>query len=480
MYMHKFLGRIFQVIFSAYFYALFCILASTTYVVGIVRCRDNAEQWRNLARWFVDHLFTFACIRIRVNGLDHIPEGPVIFAANHQSYIDGLLLMHALRRPFVALTAPHGFFPGIFNAWFQKMGYIPVQRDVFEELKYRHALDRKAAVNACIDILNRGTSLLIFPEGRREYARRLLPFHGGVAKIAHASRVPVVPITIRGASTFMRPHHFLLTPGRLSIEVLPPLDIWKLIPPDYIDQADHVERLIAHRLPRGYFSERSAPHRPQGIRAAFFDLDGTIAKQNVYMIVLARYIFRNPSWRAFTLLPKLAARRLVLKHGPLFQYAMRLLSGIHVATFLDDTARVLNEQRDIIFSPFMLALVQQHLHDGNKVIVISEEPSPVLEAVLHFLDLEGYGTDLEIVDGHFTGRILGSILKDEAKKRLVLELAHRENIDLSRSYAYGNTWHDYPMLRTVGHATLVRPPRALARRGKQLGFRVIEHPDAQP
>ena len=79
-------------------------------------------------------------------------------------------------------------------------------------------------------------------------------------------------------------------------------------------------------------------------------------------------------------------------------------------------------------------------------------------------------TELEVAAGAariWNGRIAGEHMSGSAKLRAVRGLAARYGIDLSRSYAYGDSSGDLQMLEAVGNAIAVNPTRRLARIGAE-------------
>lgn len=433
----------------------------------------NIEAWRKLSLKLIDTLFLLVRVRIKVVGRENIPECPVVFAANHQSYLDPLVILHIVRRPFTAVTAPFDAFPPIIRKWFGHMGCISVSRDVFEELRYKSTVHAEQAITACSDALKNGMSLLIFPEGRREFKKHLLPFHFGVAKIALAASAPVVPITLEHVDTFFPTHRIVLHPVHLGATITHPVELWK-ISKNILEDVLYVEKSIKQYLPKSYFDEKSIPHREHGKRGAFFDLDDTLTKKNLYQDLVAHYLMKHLSTKNVGKIPRLVLKRLMLKHGFFYLAAIRLLKGINAEEFTNGFYAYLKKNKKKMFHPEMLELIALHKEKGNKVFIISEEPQEVLEPVAKLLGVQMFGTVVEKKQGVFTGEVIGHIMKDEFKREKMIELAKKYKLDLSKSYAYGDSWHDYAMLRSVGHPALVNPKKSLRHRGKELGFRIIK------
>ena len=112
-------------------------------------------------------------------------------------------------------------------------------------------------------------------------------------------------------------------------------------------------------------------------------------------------------------------------------------------------------------------LAQQHLDAGQRVWLVTATPVELASIIAHRLSLTGaLGTVSEVVDGKFTGRLVGEMMHGEAKAQAVRALAEREGLDLSRCTAYSDSTNDLPMLTLVGTAVAVNPDselRAVAR-----------------
>jgi HAD superfamily hydrolase (TIGR01490 family) len=112
-------------------------------------------------------------------------------------------------------------------------------------------------------------------------------------------------------------------------------------------------------------------------------------------------------------------------------------------------------------------LAQQHLDAGQRVWLVTATPVELASIIARRLGLTGaLGTVAEVVDGRYTGRLVGELMHGEAKAEAVRALAEREGLDLSRCTAYSDSANDLPMLTLAGTAVAVNPDtelRAVAR-----------------
>src|SRR3954447_18198589 len=85
-------------------------------------------------------------------------------------------------------------------------------------------------------------------------------------------------------------------------------------------------------------------------------------------------------------------------------------------------------------------LAQRHLDAGQRVWLVTATPVELASIIAHRLGLTGaLGTVAEVVDGRFTGRLVGDLMHGEAKAQAVRALAEREGLDLSRCTAYSDS-----------------------------------------
>ena len=206
----------------------------------------------NLPLWVMPLARVFAWLR--VEGREHLNDlqGPVIFASNHQSFMDGPVIMAALPARWRYRLAPAmlkemfaaHFFPAEHGrlAWFTNSlnYYLAVLFFNAFPLPQREAGARQT-LRYIGEVLADGTSVLIFPEGHRSESGAIDRFRPGIGMIASRLGVSVVPVRIDGLEHVLRVGWRMARPGRVRVAFGAPM---RLLGEDYQALARQVEEAV--------------------------------------------------------------------------------------------------------------------------------------------------------------------------------------------------------------------------------------------
>ena len=122
------------------------------------------------------------------------------------------------------------------------------------------------------------------------------------------------------------------------------------------------------------------------------------------------------------------------------------------------------------------SLAQKHLDAGQRVWLVTATPVELASIIARRLGLTGaLGTVAEVVDGKYTGRLVGELMHGPAKAEAVLALAEREGLDLSRCTAYSDSSNDLPMLDLVGDPCAINPDARLRAHARAHGWRIHDY-----
>lgn len=138
-----------------------------------------------------------AVFRVDVQGLEHLPAGPAILAANHRSFMDSIFLALTSPRP-ISFMAKAEYFDHPVTRWmFRNTGQIPLRRG--------SPTSAREAVASASAVLANGGLVGIYPEGTRSPDGKLHRGNLGPARLAAASGAPIVPIGLVGTEDVQRP-----------------------------------------------------------------------------------------------------------------------------------------------------------------------------------------------------------------------------------------------------------------------------------
>jgi 1-acyl-sn-glycerol-3-phosphate acyltransferase len=166
--------------------------------------------WANLNLWV-------AGVRVRLEGFENLNPGQAyVFLSNHQSGFDILALMGKLRVQFAWLAKEELFRIPILGHAMRAAGYIPIDRS--DRRKAVESLNQTAAK------VQKGTSVMIFPEGTRSPDGVLQEFKKGAFLLAIKSQQRIVPIAISGSHRVLAKRgKWILEPGVIDITVEKPI-----------------------------------------------------------------------------------------------------------------------------------------------------------------------------------------------------------------------------------------------------------------
>jgi 1-acyl-sn-glycerol-3-phosphate acyltransferase len=180
--------------------------------------RDGKIVYR-LGRLWTWTILKVGGVRLRVRGLDHLdPSRPYIFVANHQSNIDIPVLVQSLAKFQLRWIAKRELLFVPFFGWaLWSSKHILVNRS-----SRFHAM---ASLIKARKKIERGISVVFFPEGTRSPNGELLPFKRGGFLLAIKTQTPIVPITINGSRNILRKGDWRIREGEIEVIVSEPVSV---------------------------------------------------------------------------------------------------------------------------------------------------------------------------------------------------------------------------------------------------------------
>lgn len=216
---------------SSVIHATGVIVAS---LLGVRRRPGGVYDW-GTSDWS-RQLLRAAGTPVQVEGLDRIPDRPVVYASNHSSMFD-IWALAATLPGSVRFVAKQELakLPLVGRAMIAS-GHVTIDRA--HPARALEAYDRAAAV------IRSGVSAVVFPEGTRSRTGELLPFKNAPFGLAIAAQVPVVPLYVRNTFEIMPKGRRLLRPRPIRVAVGAPIPTAGLTPERRQELRDRVRAAI--------------------------------------------------------------------------------------------------------------------------------------------------------------------------------------------------------------------------------------------
>lgn len=214
--------------------------------------------------------------------------------------------------------------------------------------------------------------------------------------------------------------------------------------------------------------------------ASFYDLDGTLVRSNL----VHSYLYT--SLNQGSLLGALKKTALGIARAPalwavdqLDRVAMNELLFQQYEGQYEDVLEELAEGhfRDVLepnLLPGGLELIARGKKLGLRQVIVSGNLDVFVRPLARHLGIDDILCNhLEIKRGRATGKLVPPVLAGATKARIIQEYAERHGLSLLESYAYSDSFSDYPMLAVVGRPAAVNPDAKLRRAARTFDWPVL-------
>jgi 1-acyl-sn-glycerol-3-phosphate acyltransferase len=178
----------------------------------------RGEWFLRFARGWARTILFAARIPVRVLHPERLADGRgFVVVANHESFSDILVLLAKLPLSVRFLTKKSVFRVPVLGWSIRAAGFVPVDRG-------NHARSL-ATVEAALELLKSGRSLVIFPEETRARTEELLPFKSGAALLAVRSGFPLLPVGIAGTRRALPRGTLAISGGAVAMAIGRPIEV---------------------------------------------------------------------------------------------------------------------------------------------------------------------------------------------------------------------------------------------------------------
>lgn len=215
--------------------------------------------------------------------------------------------------------------------------------------------------------------------------------------------------------------------------------------------------------------------------AAFYDVDGTLISTNI-VHSFAFYAAREPAlataarkWAGTALsLPLFFAADKISRKwfNELFYHLYQGMSEDRLVTLAEE---LFDEVIKPNIYPRTIDLVEESRRAGCRQVLISGALDFTLEPLARYLAVDDFiANRLEFREGYATGKLAKPFVGGATKADIMRAYAREKGVDLARSWAYSDSYSDFPMLAVVGYPTAVNPDFRLRRVARSYDWPILD------
>lgn len=176
---------------------------------------------------------------MEVHGEENLVDGPCLFVANHQSYMDVPIIVSIAKSHLGFVAKKELAEVPLFGVWIRRTRSLFLDRE-----------NTREAIKVIIEgvkYLKEGHSLCIFPEGTRSKSNNVGTFKKGSLKLALKSGVPIVPVTIDGTYRVLEENN-RLRKAHVIVTVDKPIYTDEMTKEEQNDLIDEIRAMIVENL----------------------------------------------------------------------------------------------------------------------------------------------------------------------------------------------------------------------------------------
>lgn len=185
-----------------------------------IRVRGNPLYWMAVRwlRWAIDGARILLGIRVRVSGMENLPQGetsPAILLVKHQSTLETFLMPTLMPHPLAYVFKKELLQVPFFGWAMGQLDMIHIDRKQGPQAFAKVVTQGKA-------LLARGVWIIMFPEGTRIARGRKGSYKTGGTRLAVETGAPVIPVAVTSAKCWPR-KAFIKTPGVVDVSIGKPI-----------------------------------------------------------------------------------------------------------------------------------------------------------------------------------------------------------------------------------------------------------------
>ena len=219
-------------------------------VVASIRVRGKPLWWMAVRwlGWIIDGARVILGIRVRVTGMDNLPQGetsPAILLVKHQSTLETFLMPTLMPHPLAYVFKKELLYVPFFGWAMGRLDMIHIDRS-----------QRAQAFNKVVaqgkELLAQGIWIIMFPEGTRIPRGQRGVYKTGGTRLAIETGAPVIPVAVSSAKCWPR-KAFIKLPGLVDVSIGKPIPSEGRQPDELMREVEAWIEAEMHRLdPEAY------------------------------------------------------------------------------------------------------------------------------------------------------------------------------------------------------------------------------------
>lgn len=216
--------------------AFFTLALAGPALVAALFDRSGRSAHRIVRAW--GRRIVRACgVDVAVSGVEKLPSGPVVYAANHASALDIPILFGYLPADFRVIHKSSLSRVPLLGLYLQLGGHVAMDRG--------NPFRATRSLGAAAEHIRNGTSVAAFPEGTRSRDGSVGRFKRGSFVVALKAGVPLVPISIVGVKQVAPGGILTLRPGNVRLCIHPAVHTAGRTVDDAESLAEDVRQVVA-------------------------------------------------------------------------------------------------------------------------------------------------------------------------------------------------------------------------------------------
>ncbi|GKV66804.1 MULTISPECIES: HAD family hydrolase [Sporosarcina] len=219
------------------------------------------------------------------------------------------------------------------------------------------------------------------------------------------------------------------------------------------------------------------------MKVAIFDFDGTLYTKETFKLLM-EHLKKHPAYQQYygkfyrSILPLYIRYKLKMLPEPVMKERSMMLYLKALETLTIPQLRVyFEEMQDEMSSDFNEDVVNRlakHREEGYHVLLVSGAYTPFLTAVTSHLTFdEIIGTEIPVNGEHIAMDQPFLHIQGQRKNEMIYCALEGKTVEWEKSFAYGDSISDLPVLEQVGHPVAVRPDAKLAAIAKQRAWQIL-------